>query len=85
MFSNDFKHTIILARINYEDIDKNKDMVLPKNHFISVKMSDGIYKILLGDGITPLNKLSLQDTLVYNPNEVYTSGKLIIKSHNEGE
>lgn len=60
-------------------------MVLAKNSFISVKMPDGEYKILLGDGETHLNKLPLQDTLIYNPNEVYTSGNLIIKSHNENE
>lgn len=85
MFDIDFKHTIILGRMYFEDIEKYKDMVLAKNSFISVKMPDGKYKILLGDGETPLSKLPLQDTLVYNPNEVYTSRNLIIKSHNENE
>lgn len=85
MFDIDFKHTIILRRMYFEDIEKYRDMVLAKNSFISAKMPDGKYKILLGDGETPLNKLPLQDTLIYNPNEVYTSGNLIIKSHNENE
>lgn len=85
MFDIEYKKTIILGRIYFVDIEKYKDMVLVKNSFISVKMPDGKYKILLGDGETPLSKLPLQDTLVYNPNEVYTSGNLIIKSHNENE
>lgn len=85
MFDIDFKHTVILGRIYFVNIEKHKDMILAKNSFISVKMPDGKYKILLGDGKTPLSKLPLQDTLIYNPNEVYTSGRLIIKSHNENE
>lgn len=85
MFEPNSKSTIILRRIDFEKIEENKDVVLSKNSFLCVKMPNGERKILLGDGETPLSKLPLQDTLIYNPNEVYTSGTLIIKSHNENE
>ena len=85
MFNQDLQTTIILHRMHVEDIEKNNQIILRKNEILSVRMPNGEYKILLGDGKTSLNKLRLEDTLIYDPNEVYTSGRLIIKSHNENE
>ena len=85
MFNQDLQTTIILHRMHVEDIEKNNQIILRKNEILSVRMPNGEYKILLGDGKTSLNKLRLEDTLIYNPNEVYISGRLIIKSHNENE
>ena len=85
MFNQDLQTTIILHRMPVEDIEKNNQIILRKNEILSVRMPNGEYKILLGDGKTLLNKLPLEDTLIYDPNEVYTSGRLIIKSHNENE
>ena len=85
MFNQDLQTTIILHRMHVEDIEKNNQIILRKNEIVSVRMTNGEYKILLGDGKTSLNKLRLEDTFIYNPNEVYTSGRLIIKSHNENE
>ena len=77
--------TIVLRRIHYDDITKYSNIILRNNEFITIKMPDGKYKIVCGDGLTSLSNLPLQDTLSYDPNEVYTSGRLIIKSHNENE
>ena len=85
MFNQDLQTTIILHRMHVEDIEKNNQIILRKNEILSVRMPNGEYKILLGDGKTSLNKLRLEDTLIYDPNEVYISGRLIIKSHNENE
>ena len=85
MFNQDLQTTIILNRMHVEDIEKNNQIILRKNEILSVRMPNGEYKILLGDGKTSLNKLRLEDTLIYDPNEVYISGRLIIKSHSENE
>ena len=85
MFNQDLQTTILLNRMHVEDIEKNNQIILRKNEILSVRMPNGEYKILLGDGKTSLNKLRLEDTLIYDPNEVYISGRLIIKSHNENE
>lgn len=67
---------------NIEEFQKH-DEILEKNRILVVKVGSNKWKIVVGDGMTVLGKLSLQDTFAYDPNEVYTSGNGKIFSHHE--
>lgn len=77
------KQRFLFQRWYIKNIDEKEKRteVFEKNRILAIKVGNDKWKVVVGDGKTSLGKLPLQETFIYNPNEIYTTGNIELLSH----